>query len=81
MKCSELTYITDIHMTYLIILLLVVFDISQAHMSFWDLHNAVAASQVKIGVLEEELAKEKTRKEFHRALIKVAKKAAGAHFF
>ena len=50
-------------------------------MSFWDLHNAVAASQVKIGVLEEELAKEKTRKEFHRALIKVAKKAAGAHFF
>ena len=76
MKCSELTYITDIHMTYLIIHLLVVFDISQAHMSFWDLHNAVAASQVKIGVLEEELAKEKARKnELQRALIKASKKA------
>ncbi|CAN6373756.1 unnamed protein product [Urochloa humidicola] len=32
------------------------------HMSFWDLHNAVAASQVKINVFEEELAKEKARK-------------------
>ncbi|RLN34320.1 hypothetical protein C2845_PM03G30870 [Panicum miliaceum] len=31
-------------------------------MSFWDLQNAVAASQVKISACEEELAKEKARK-------------------
>ncbi|KAL6899252.1 hypothetical protein ACP4OV_005910 [Aristida adscensionis] len=31
----------------------------KAHMSFWDLHNVVAASQVKIAALEEELAMEK----------------------
>jgi len=30
-------------------------------MSFWDLYNAAAASQVKIGVFEEVLAKEKAR--------------------
>ena len=45
-------------------------------MSFWDLYNAAAASQVKIGVFEEVLAKEKAMKnEFHHAQIKVAKKA------
>ncbi|CAO2142482.1 unnamed protein product [Urochloa humidicola] len=32
------------------------------HMSFRDLHNVVAASQVKIKVFEDELAKEKARK-------------------
>ena len=31
-------------------------------MSFWDLHKEAAASQVKIGIFEEVLAKEKVRK-------------------
>ncbi|CAO2148845.1 unnamed protein product [Urochloa humidicola] len=34
----------------------------KALMNFWELHNAVAASQLKIRAIEEELAKEMGRK-------------------
>ena len=45
-------------------------------MSFWDLHNNVAASQERINALVDELAKEKKRKKtLQRALEVTAKKA------
>ena len=50
-------------------------------MSFWDLHNNVAASQERINALADELAKEKKRKKTLQRALEVAAKKARAFDF
>ena len=60
----------------MIVVIFFILQVPLKMMSFWDLHNNLAASQEREKALADELAKEKERmKALQRALQAAAKKA------